>query len=125
MPTISTRDRIAAAAVRLFAETGSTRVTVAELADAAGVARGTIYNNVDAPERLFEEIAAQLADQMHERIAGSHEGPTRSGGLPGERSAPFVRQAHEQPGLGELRPPVRPVPRSLTGYVGRPTFEWI
>ena len=102
MATISTRDRIAAAAVRLFAETGSTRVTVAELADAAGVARGTIYNNVDAPERLFEEIAAQLADQMHERIAGTTKGPRDPAVCLANGLRLFVRQAHEQPHWGSF-----------------------
>src|SRR4026209_531049 len=61
--------RINDAAMRLFAEKGSPQVSVSELAQAAGVARGTIYNNYPEPERLFEEIAVRLASEMHERIA--------------------------------------------------------
>ena len=38
--------RIYKAAVRLFAEKGATQLNVSDLAQEAGVARGTIYNNV-------------------------------------------------------------------------------
>ena len=102
MTTTSTRERIAEAAVRLFAEKGSTQITVAELADAAGVARGTIYNNVDAPERLFEDLAARLADDMHERIAGSTKGPRDPALCLANGLRLFVRQAHEQPHWGRF-----------------------
>ena len=60
--------RIHEAAVRLFAEHGSERINVRDLAEAAGVARGTIYNNVSSVDTLFEEIAGQLSAEMHERI---------------------------------------------------------
>ena len=95
--TSSTRGKIADAAVRLFAEKGSPQITVAELADAAGVARGTIYNSGHAPERLFEEIAARLADDMHERIAGSTKGPRDPALCLANGLRHFVRQAHDQP----------------------------
>ena len=38
--------RIYEAALRLFADNGTTHASVTELAQAAGLARGTIYNNV-------------------------------------------------------------------------------
>ena len=46
--------RIHRAAMQLFAENGGRQVTVSELAAAAGIARGTIYNNFESPEQLFE-----------------------------------------------------------------------
>ena len=42
-----------------------------ELAHAAGLARGTIYNNVENLDSLFEEVAAALGDEMHARILAS------------------------------------------------------
>ena len=49
--------RIHDAAIRLFAEQGNHRVSVSDLAQAAGVARGTIYNNIETPEYLFEQVS--------------------------------------------------------------------
>lgn len=62
------RRRIYAAALRLFAEKGATQIGVSELAAEAGVARGTIYNNLNDADALFEEVARQLIDEMTERL---------------------------------------------------------
>jgi len=61
--------RLYRAALQLFAETGVTRVGVSELAQAAGVARGTVYNNLSDPDELFSEVAGHLSAEMNERIA--------------------------------------------------------
>ena len=52
--------RIHDAALRIFAEKGVTQLTVSELAEEAGVARGTVYNNLGSTDALFEEVAAGL-----------------------------------------------------------------
>lgn len=92
--------RIYQAAVRLFAEKGATQLNVSDLAHEAGVARGTIYNNVDAMEQLFERVAGQLSVEMHQRISSS----IVSLEDPAERLASgirfFVRRAHEDPHWG-------------------------
>jgi len=67
-PIGPSQQRIHQAAMQLFAERGVTQVSVSELAEAAGVARGTIYNNLDRPEALFESVAAALASDMDQRI---------------------------------------------------------
>jgi AcrR family transcriptional regulator len=89
--------RIHDAAVRLFALHGSDRITVRDLAEAAGVARGTIYNNVSSVDTLFEEIASQLAGEMHERIRLAF-GTTED---PAQRLATgirlLLRRAHDEP----------------------------
>ena len=41
--------------MKLFAEQGVTQVTVSTLAAAAGVARGTVYSNVQDIDGLFED----------------------------------------------------------------------
>jgi AcrR family transcriptional regulator len=96
------KKRIYDAAIRLFAERGVTPVTISELASAAGVARGTIYNNLDEPGELFAEIAGRMASEMHERVAASFElvdDPARrlANGL-----RFFVRRAHEEPHWGRF-----------------------
>jgi AcrR family transcriptional regulator len=88
--------RIYEAAVRLFADNGSTHASVTELAQAAGLARGTIYNNVQNLDALFEEVAAALGEEMHARIVASFEridDPARRLAC-GVRF--FVRRAHEE-----------------------------
>jgi AcrR family transcriptional regulator len=89
--------RIQDAALRLFAEKGGTQLTIRELAEAAGVARGTVYNNFTSVESLFNEVAARLATEMHERVVASFSQAQD----PAERLANgvrfFVRRAHEEP----------------------------
>lgn len=96
------RGRIYQAALRLFAENGGNAVTISELADTAGIARGTVYNNITEPENLFGEVAASLSREMLARTeATMHDlaDPTRriATGL-----RLFVRRAHEQPDWGRF-----------------------
>lgn len=94
--------RIHDAALRLFASKGSADISVSELAATAGVARGTIYNNLASPEHLFEQVAAQLADEMDERIVASYTGIDD----PALRLAVgvrlYIRRAHEEPHWGRF-----------------------
>ncbi len=96
------QSRIYDAAVRIFAEHGTTHANVTELAHAAGLARGTIYNNVDNLDSLFEEVATALANEMHARVIASFttiKDPARRLAC-GIRF--FVRRAHEEPHWGRF-----------------------
>ena len=94
--------RIYEAALRLFADNGTTHASVTELAQSAGLARGTIYNNVENPDALFEEVATALGDEMHSRIVASFERVDD----PAMRLACgvrfFVRRTHEEPHWGRF-----------------------
>ena len=94
--------RIYEAAMRVFATTGTTQVSVSEVAQAAGIARGTIYNNVPNPDSLFEEVATSLGNEMHARIVASFNAIDD----PAHRLACgirfFVRRAHEEPQWGRF-----------------------
>ncbi len=94
--------RIYEAAMRLFAQRGTTHANVSELAQAAGLARGTIYNNVSNPDLLFEDVATALSNEMHARILVSFEGIDD----PAHRLACgmrfFIRRAHEEPQWGHF-----------------------
>ncbi len=94
--------RIHEAALRIFAERGVTPLTISELAEAAGVARGTVYNNLGPTNTLFEDIAARLADEMHERVVMSFVEVAD----PAQRLANgirfFIRRAHEEPLWGRF-----------------------
>jgi AcrR family transcriptional regulator len=100
----TTEQRIAAAAVRLFAERGNADLTMSELATEAGVARGTLYRNVESIEQLFDQVRAQLAFEIHDtnaRVMDAH----------GEVDPPvrlatairmLVRLAHDNPAMGRF-----------------------
>lgn len=92
--------RIHQAALRLFAEKGATQLNVSDLAQEAGVARGTIYNNVENMEQLFQQVACQLSKEMHQRVSNSFADVED----PAERLANgirfFVRRTHEEPHWG-------------------------
>lgn len=89
------RARIYQAALRLFAENGGSEITVSDLAQAAGIARGTIYNNIEAPENLFGEVAAALSREMIWRV----EATMQDIDDPAQRLATglrlFIRRAHD------------------------------
>jgi AcrR family transcriptional regulator len=94
--------RIHQAAIRLFAEKGGCSITVSELAQAAGIARGTVYRNLRSPEALFETIAVKLSIEMTRRVVASFEGIDD----PAQRLANgiryFIRRAHEEPDWGRF-----------------------
>jgi AcrR family transcriptional regulator len=101
-PLTSAQRRLYAAALQLFAERGNTQLNVSELAQAAGVARGTVYNNLSDLDGLFVEVAAQLSSDMSETIAGTF----REIEDPAVRLANgirfFTRRAHEEPHWGRF-----------------------
>lgn len=62
------RELILRAALRIFCLRGDGPVSVSELALAAGVARGTIYNQFGDASRLFEQVARALAVELHDTL---------------------------------------------------------
>lgn len=88
--------------MRLYAERGATQVTMSELAEAAGVARGTLYNHGIDADSLFERIATELTAEMTRRIDATLERVDD----PRERLAIgirlFVRRAGEDPTWGRF-----------------------
>jgi AcrR family transcriptional regulator len=94
--------RIHDAALRLYAEKGTSEVSVSELAQMAGVARGTIYNNLEQPDGLFEKVAGQFAEEMNAyvvEVLGEIDDPAQrlSAGI-----RMYVQRAHEEPHWGRF-----------------------
>ena len=67
------RERIIAAAAKLFGEKGYHNTTTAEIAESAGVAAGTIYIYFSSKEELlvavFEEFLGRHMDRLREGVA--------------------------------------------------------
>ena len=55
----TTRDRIVAAAVEMTTSSGWAAVTMARLADAVGVSRQTVYNEVGSKPALAEAMVLE------------------------------------------------------------------
>ncbi|OEU88319.1 TetR family transcriptional regulator [Streptomyces abyssalis] len=56
MSRLATREKLFQAAVTLIAEQGFSATTVEEIAEHAGVAKGTVYYNFSSKSELFEEL---------------------------------------------------------------------
>jgi TetR/AcrR family transcriptional regulator of autoinduction and epiphytic fitness len=63
-PRGGSREAIVAAAQRLFLERGFGAVSMDELADTAGVARRTLYNQFASKEEIFREMLSRLSRQL-------------------------------------------------------------
>lgn len=102
IPLNQARRRIHAAAMKLFAERGVTKVNISELAAAAGMARGTIYSHVGDVDGLFEEVAAQLAREMAERVSAGFAGIDDPAVRLSSGLRQYIRRAHEEPLWGRF-----------------------
>ncbi len=58
------REAIVAAAERLFLERGFGSVSMEDLAEAAGVARRTLYNQFASKEEIFREMLGRVSGQL-------------------------------------------------------------
>jgi TetR/AcrR family transcriptional regulator of autoinduction and epiphytic fitness len=60
------REAIVEAAQRLFLERGFGAVSMDELAEAAGVARRTLYNQFASKEEIFREMLLKVSGQLED-----------------------------------------------------------
>jgi AcrR family transcriptional regulator len=63
-PPVSMRERVIEAAVSLTTEVGWAQVTMARLADAVGVSRQTVYNEIGSKPRLAEAMVLRELDRF-------------------------------------------------------------
>ena len=66
--TVSSREAIIEAAERLFLERGFGAVSMDELAEAADVARRTLYNQFSGKEELFRAMLDRLSVQLEDAL---------------------------------------------------------
>jgi AcrR family transcriptional regulator len=76
-----TRTAISDVATRLFVERGFDAVTVADVAEAAGVSIKTVFNYFGSKEELFLDRDGAIRDLVVERIASRADGETPTGAL--------------------------------------------
>lgn len=68
LPEIETKERILAAALKIFGEKGYHPTTMAEIAEAANVGKGTLYWYFSSKEDLFSGIIEQLIQTINLKL---------------------------------------------------------
>ncbi|GAA4048100.1 TetR/AcrR family transcriptional regulator [Streptomyces shaanxiensis] len=76
----ATRQKLYEAAVTLIAEQGFSATTVDEIAERAGVAKGTVYYNFASKSVLFEELLRHGVELLTASLREAAEGTERDGG---------------------------------------------
>ncbi len=92
--------RLYAAAIELFAQKGVSQVSISELAEHAGVARGTVYNHISSVEQLFEEVATTLTQDMNQRVLLSLRHYPDLDSKIACTIRLYIQRAHEEPSWG-------------------------
>ena len=90
------------AALRIYAESGPVQVNIKDLAHAAGVARGTVYNNIPDTSILFTDIVSDLALEMNERVIQSFGDCENPAARLATGMRLYVRRAHDEPLWGRF-----------------------
>ncbi|MTE18657.1 TetR family transcriptional regulator [Streptomyces sp. TRM43335] len=80
----ATRQRLYEAAVTLIAEQGFSATTVDEIAERAGVAKGTVYYNFTSKEGLLEALLLHGAEQLATSLRQAADGAKRRAGDAGD-----------------------------------------
>ncbi|MFD5556290.1 TetR/AcrR family transcriptional regulator [Streptomyces sp. NPDC127068] len=76
----ATRQKLYEAAVTLIAEQGFSATTVDEIAERAGVAKGTVYYNFASKSVLFEELLRHGVGLLAASLRDAADGSRRAGG---------------------------------------------
>src|ERR1700759_5101124 len=80
-----TRELILEAAREMLAQDGKEGVSVAQVAQRAGVNRGTAYQHFQTREQLIDATASWVSDKLYHAVFGDpsvpHEKPTDSGSM--------------------------------------------
>lgn len=94
--------RIYKAAMQLFSEHGDPEANVSELASIAGVARGTIYNNIGDLGTLFADVSGHVTAEMGTRLALALDRVAEPERRLAMAIRVFIRRSHEEPYWGKF-----------------------
>src|SRR5512132_1734157 len=64
-----TRRQLIAAAIAMFSEHGVAQTTLQQIAAAAGVTKGTVYNHFGTKTEIVQAVALSIAQTIRERSA--------------------------------------------------------
>lgn len=88
--------------MRLFAENGGTNLAVSDLAREAGLSRGTIYNNLEAPQDLFASVCQTVAEEFTVSVGSATSGMTDPAEKISAAIRLSIRRVHDDPHWGRF-----------------------
>ena len=71
---VSTKERILEAALEVFSQKGFHSATTEDIAERAGVGKGTLYRHFETKEKLFEELVRLRLDELEKRAVSIIDG---------------------------------------------------
>ncbi|MCE5335904.1 MAG: TetR/AcrR family transcriptional regulator [Desulfobacteraceae bacterium] len=71
---LGTKERILEAALEVFAQKGFHSATTDEIAERAGVGKGTLYRYFETKETLFQELVRLRLDELERKIVAANDG---------------------------------------------------
>lgn len=74
LPKVNTKERILEAALEIFSQKGFHTATTDEIAERAGVGKGTLYRYFETKEKLFEELVRLRLDELEKRAESIIDG---------------------------------------------------
>ncbi|WP_107421567.1 TetR/AcrR family transcriptional regulator [Streptomyces nanshensis] len=80
MSRVPTREKLFQAAVTLIADQGFSATTVDEIAEQAGVAKGTVYYNFASKSELFEELLRHGVELLTADLRAAADATAEAGG---------------------------------------------
>lgn len=122
------REKVLDAAAALAAERGVTATTVDDIADRAGVAKGSVYYSFPSKDAVFEAVLADAVERIRARLGEALAAAPAGGALHAIVTA-FLDGVAERPAAakvvaGELFRTDRPWRESLADY-RRALFELV
>ena len=96
------RELLLDAAERCFERFGIAKTTIDDVADEAGVSRGTVYRYVSGRDDLVNGVAARIADRYMAEMAGRLAPDSSLADFLVESFADIVVRAHTDPALAPL-----------------------
>lgn len=90
----ATADRLLDATERLVRQIGINKTSMADVARAAGVARGTLYRYFDSRETLLRALTQRTTDRFFEDVAEAMDARTTLSEQVGEFSELMIRALH-------------------------------
>ncbi len=114
------REKVLDAAAALAAERGVTATTVDDIAERAGVAKGSVYYSFPSKDAVFEAVLADASERMA-TILGEALASAPAGGAMRAVVTAFLARVEERPEVakvvaGELFRTDRPWQQSLATY---------
>lgn len=95
-------DRITEAALRLYSSRPRSKLSIQDIAQAAGVSRGTIYNHFDSLDQLLSLVANKVVEEMNDLTSLDTALERDPAVITALRIRMYMQKYSEDPGWGRM-----------------------